>query len=149
MAHISLPQSLPPFPQECEVHPACAADRGAQSSGGLYTTICISKGCKEGQKGTLWGSISLEACIWDSIYQGSCGADDGHRYSAMLILSSSLACQAYCARLSRRLPATPAEAKALPREGATALVCLSLICCTVPVHACPLALLCLSLQQVS
>ncbi len=32
--------------------------------------------------------------------------------------------------------------------GIEILPCLSLICCTVPVHACPLALLCLSLQRL-
>lgn len=69
VAHISLPQPFPPFPQECEVHPAGPPNRRPQSAGGLHPPFCVSQGCKEGQKGKQLGNWVTQLLTGQSIMQ--------------------------------------------------------------------------------
>ena len=51
VAHLSLSQPFPPFPQECALHPAGEAHGRAEGSGGLHPPLRVCQGCQESQKG--------------------------------------------------------------------------------------------------
>ena len=88
VAHISLPQPVPPFPQECEVHPVGAANRRPQSTCCLHPPFCVSQGGKKGQKGE---QLSNEP------FQSLCDrVQDFHKARYNLSLAPSVGCCFCC-----------------------------------------------------